>query len=224
MPFPANNTSFSKADFVYQQIQQEILSGELVPGDRLVLDRLARKYGVSAVPVREAIRRLEAQNLVDFTRNVGAVVTAVSQEDLLASFETLAVIEAYVTGISVQRLSDSEISEAEQLNEQMREVVKRNFSSQKFSELNARFHRLLASRCTNPRLAMHLQQEWDHHAIQRFSNHGYNLEWCVRSVAEHDEILKLIREREASHKIEAYCRAHNLRVIKQVNLQNSLES
>lgn len=215
------NSSLSKADYVYQQIHQEILSGELSPGDRLVLDRLARKYGVSAVPVREAIRRLEAENLVDFKRNVGAIVTEVSQADLLASLETLSVIEAYATGISAPQLSSVELAEAEQLNEQMREIVKRDFSSQKFSELNARFHSLLASRCDNPRLVLHLKREWDHHTVQRFSNHGYHLEWCVRSVAEHDEILKLIKTKASSPKIEAYCRAHNLRVIKQVRLQNS---
>lgn len=213
---PAIPTGISKAEYVYQSLRTDILTGEIASETRLVLDRVARQYSVSAVPVREAIRRLEAEGLVHFKRNVGAIVASFSEADMLASFETLAVIEAYVTGLSACALSNTEITKAEELNQQMRQIVKRDFSSQAFSKLNAEFHQLLASKCQNPRLQYHLNLEWNHHAMQRFANQGYTLEWCVHSVAEHDEILKLIRNREAAHKIEAYCRAHNLRVIKQL--------
>lgn len=220
----SKNPGVSKAEFVYQQLRDEILNGVLASEERLVLDRLARKYDVSAVPVREAIRRLEAEGLVNFKRNVGAIVTPVSETDLLDSIETLAVIEAYVTGVSASLLSQAEIRQAEDLNEQMRAVVRRNFTPHAFSVLNAQFHLLLASKCQNPRLLAHLQQEWNQHSIQRLANFGYSLEWCVRSVTEHTEILKLIKARAPSHKIEAYCRAHNMRVVKQLTAEAKAET
>lgn len=209
----------SKAEFVYRSLRSCILTGELPSKTRLILDKIARQYSVSSVPVREAIRRLEAEGLVQFERNVGAVVASFNETDMLNSFETLAVIEAYVTGVSAGELNEEEIAQAEELNQQMRQAVKRDFSPQVFSQLNAQFHQLLASRCANPRLRLHLDLEWNHHAMHRFANQGYTLEWCVRSVTEHEEILKLIRARESSQKIEAYCRAHNLRVVKQLQAQ-----
>ncbi|MCS4484163.1 GntR family transcriptional regulator [Gleimia sp. 6138-11-ORH1] len=216
---PSQNPDVSKAEYVYLQLRDDILTGVLASKERLVLDRLARKYDVSAVPVREAIRRLEAEGLVNFKRNVGAVVTPVSERDLLDSLETLAVIESYVTGVSAALLDDAEIAEAEALNEKMRAVVRHEFSPDAFSVLNAQFHQLLASKCENPRLLKHLQQEWNQHSIQRLANHGYTLDWCVRSVTEHTEILKLVKAKAPSHKIEAYCRAHNMRVVKQLTAQ-----
>src|SRR5215207_5753378 len=65
----------SKADHAYETILRSILDGEYEPGERLVIERLARELGVSVVPVREAIRRLEADGYVTFTRNIGATVT-----------------------------------------------------------------------------------------------------------------------------------------------------
>ena len=66
----------SKSESVYRELRSRIISGRYNAGYRLVLDQLAREMGVSAVPVREAIRRLEAERLVTFTRNVGAEVAA----------------------------------------------------------------------------------------------------------------------------------------------------
>ena len=73
--------SISKSERVYRTLRQGILSGRYSAGYRLVLDRIAREIGVSAVPVREAVRRLEAEGLVEFQRNVGAIVTGVDKKD-----------------------------------------------------------------------------------------------------------------------------------------------
>ena len=62
----------SKADHAYESILQSILDGEYAGGERLVIERLARELGVSVVPVREAIRRLEADGYVTFTRTATA--------------------------------------------------------------------------------------------------------------------------------------------------------
>ena len=64
--------SESKSQSTYSAIRAKIISGAYGPGYRLVLDELSREMGISTVPIREAIRRLEAEGYVDFQRNVGA--------------------------------------------------------------------------------------------------------------------------------------------------------
>src|SRR5262245_45003271 len=70
----AAGTEISRFELAYTTIRQRILNGAYGPGYRLVLDELAREIGMSPVPVREAVRRLEAEGYVDFQRNVGARV------------------------------------------------------------------------------------------------------------------------------------------------------
>ena len=67
--------TLAKSELVYRELRGHILSGRYVAGYRLVLNQIARELGVSSVPVREAIRRLEAEKLITFTRNVGAEVS-----------------------------------------------------------------------------------------------------------------------------------------------------
>jgi DNA-binding MarR family transcriptional regulator len=74
---PGAAGSASKADWAYETLRQWITEGVYQPGDRLVLQQIARDLQISTVPVREAIRRLEAEGFADFQRNVGARVSSV---------------------------------------------------------------------------------------------------------------------------------------------------
>ena len=82
----------SKADHAYAMIRQRILSGEPKPGKRLVIEQLARELDISAVPVREAIRRLEAEGYITYTRNVGATVGSIDLSRYPETVEALAVL------------------------------------------------------------------------------------------------------------------------------------
>src|SRR5690348_12410648 len=73
----ASESDGSKADAAYEWIRAGILEGTYGAGHRLVLERLASEIGVSPVPVREALRRLEAEGYVEFQRNVGATVRTI---------------------------------------------------------------------------------------------------------------------------------------------------
>ena len=71
---PTSRSGPTKQERVYKEVRERILAGTYVPGFRIVIDALAEEFGVSALPVREAIRRLEAEGLVIFRPNVGAQV------------------------------------------------------------------------------------------------------------------------------------------------------
>ena len=76
------------------------MDGTYSPGYRLVLAKIAEDLGVSVVPVREAIRRLEAEGLVKFERNVGATVSGIDPTEYLYTMQTLSIVEGAATALS----------------------------------------------------------------------------------------------------------------------------
>ncbi len=94
----------SKADHAYAMIRERILSGEPKPGKRLVIEQLARELDISAVPVREAIRRLEAEGYITYTRNIGATVGSIDLSRYPETVEALAVLEAAATALAMPHL------------------------------------------------------------------------------------------------------------------------
>ena len=84
----------SKVDLVYKAILDGVKKGDYLPGDRIVISRVAKENGCSEIPVREALRRLESEKIVELVPNKGAVVTQVSKSFL----EQLFVVKAILGG------------------------------------------------------------------------------------------------------------------------------
>ena len=85
--------SLSKSQLAYQWIKERITSHQYTPGYRLVLGTIAGELDMSVVPVREAVRQLEAEGLVTFERNVGARVTLVDESEYVLTMQTLGLVE-----------------------------------------------------------------------------------------------------------------------------------
>ena len=90
----------SKSQRAYRFLRERIDDGRYVPGYRLVLAQIASELDVSVVPVREAIRRLEAEGLVTFERNVGAQVALIKETEYLHTMQTLSLVEGAATALS----------------------------------------------------------------------------------------------------------------------------
>jgi GntR family transcriptional regulator, carbon starvation induced regulator len=86
-----------------EALRADILDGVLVPGRRLRASELTGRYGVSATPLREALQRLAAENLVDLDPRIGATVSAISQDDLLDVYEMLGLVGGMALERSVKR-------------------------------------------------------------------------------------------------------------------------
>ncbi|POC77265.1 GntR family transcriptional regulator, partial [Vibrio vulnificus] len=94
----------SKSELAYSSIRGHILAGDYAPGHRLVLARIASDLGVSVVPVREAIRRLEAEKLLTFKRNIGATVAGIDPTEYLYTMQTLSIVESAATALALPAL------------------------------------------------------------------------------------------------------------------------
>jgi len=206
--------TMSKSERVYQHLREEILTGAYADGYRIVLDKVARELDVSPVPVREAVRRLEAEGLVVFTRNVGAQVVGIDARDYADAMQTLAYLEAAATSLAGPHLSADQLEEAAQLNTEMRLLATApDFDAVQFTTLNEQFHRVLCAPCPNQHLLDLVHREWRRMAMIRRSSFGRLPSRPATSVAEHDELLVLLRDGAPADQVEGAVRAHKLRTM-----------
>lgn len=197
----------SKAQYAYEWIKVQILEQAFTPGYRLVLANIAQSLGMSVVPVREAIRRLEAEGLVTFERNVGARVSMVDGEQYRYSMETLGILEGAATAQSAAHLTAKELAEARELNAKLEESLE-NFDPETFTAVNHQFHQILACRCPNHRLNDLIAVEWERLNHLRTSTFSFVPNRARASVHEHYHILHLIETHAPADAIEKAVREH----------------
>jgi DNA-binding GntR family transcriptional regulator len=110
-------TNVTLADQVLQAIQKAIVNGELAPGSKLNEPDLARQYGISRGPLREAIRRLEARQLVQLRPHTGARVTRLSVDQLLDIYYLREALEGMACRLAAERVSPAEVDGLKRLLE-----------------------------------------------------------------------------------------------------------
>lgn len=209
---PAIPEHVSKADFAYSWLRQRILSQECMPGHRLVLSSIATSLGMSVVPVREALRRLEAEGLVRFQRNIGAQVAMIDPSEYRSTMEVLGLLEGKATAVSAARLRPHDLDRARAINQEM-EAMLDDLDPAHFTALNHDFHRTLACRCDNRRLSELVEAEWGRLGQLRMSTFAFIPGRARESVQEHHRILALIEAEASPEEIERVCRAHRLATV-----------
>jgi len=197
----------SKHEQAYATIRERILDGTYGPGYRLVIDGLARELGISAVPIREAIRRLEAEGWILFQRNVGAQIMPLTAERWQATMEVLATLEGRATASSAPHLSPDEIARARGFNKEM-ETALESLDLLLFGRLNRGFHAVLHGRCPNPYLTGLLRQTFERLDVMRRSVFIYIPLRGWASLSEHSELVDAIEEQPGGELIERLVRQH----------------
>ncbi|WP_022924662.1 GntR family transcriptional regulator [Serinicoccus marinus] len=200
-------SSLSKSQRAYHWIKERIASQDFTPGYRLVLGSLAGELDMSVVPVREAIRQLEAEGLVTFERNVGARVSMVDDSQYRHSMQALSILEGTATALAARRLTDDDLRAARSLNELMIEMLD-HFEPRAFTRLNQEFHSTLYGRCPNPRLLDLVEAEWARLGHLRDSTFSFVPGRAQESVHEHEGILRLIEHGAPLGEIEKAARRH----------------
>lgn len=211
MPTPLSEHT-SKSQLTYDWVRERILTREFNPGYRLVLSSLAAELGVSVVPVREAIRRLEAEGLVEFERNVGARVAMVDEAEYVETMQTLGVLEGAATALALPHITDEDVARAQAVNDQMRGMLT-DFEPSYFTSLNEKFHRAICDRCPNRHISMLVDRGWERMAGLRSSTFSFVPDRAPHSVDEHDHILHLIRQGADPTEIEMTVRRHKWRTV-----------
>src|ERR1700716_3445945 len=120
MPTARGKAPTNKHERAYRLIRERIEAGIYQPGQRLVIDALARDLDMSQVPIREAIRRLQAEGWITYRHNSGPEVANIGLEQWQATMEVLAVLEGYATALAAPAVSAEEVARLRELAQAMR--------------------------------------------------------------------------------------------------------
>lgn len=202
----------SKSEVAYEWIRARIANHEYGPGYRLVLGTIATELDMSVVPVREAIRRLEAEHLVTFEKNVGARVSVVDEEAYIHTMQTLSLVEGYATRLAAPFVTTDDLAQAAEINARMHRLID-DFDPYAYTQLNQRFHAVLFDRCPNPHILDLVDRGWSRLAGLRDTSFALIPSRPRHSVEEHDQILELIRTGADADELEMFTRNHRLRTL-----------
>lgn len=135
----------SIADQIYESLKNNIINGEVKPGERLSEAELATAFSASRTPVREACRRLEQDHLVERVAQAGVRVPIINRESIEDLYSMRAVLEAYAIELACDRITPEQITAMKQIRAQAFELLKsselsRDYILKHLLELNSLFH------------------------------------------------------------------------------------
>jgi DNA-binding GntR family transcriptional regulator len=146
-----------RADALRDQLEQDIVTGVLRPGERLDEQSLAARFGVSRTPIREALMQLATVGLVTLHQRRGAFVASLSLKDIIERFEVMAAFEGACAALAARRITDEERGELLEAHEACtREAAEGG--SDAYYYANERFHSVIYEACHNTFLAEQAQQ------------------------------------------------------------------
>lgn len=195
--------NLSRAEYVYQQLQHGIRSGEFRPGDRLREAELATHLKVSRTPIREAIRRLVSDGLVEVAPSRGVRIIQLDKQQVRELYALRESLEGTAAGLSAQHASAAEITTMQELLDDPAGV---SGNSASVAQTNRMFHQLIHDAAHNRYLAQALVQLDDSLAL--LPGTTYDAPGRIQAAqAEHQAILRAIEARDAE-KAEFLARQH----------------
>ncbi|MGH2494539.1 MAG: GntR family transcriptional regulator [Ktedonobacteraceae bacterium] len=203
------NGNDNKQERAYAILRRRIIDGTYASGFRLNIDALARELGVSKVPIREAIRRLEAEGWVVSNRNVSPQVAQIDLRQWESEMTILALLEGYATALAAGNLGQEEYSRLWEINAAMQQAL-HEFDTITYNRLNRAFHNVIYDRCPNTALVELLQQAWDRLDTIRHSVFLFIPERGWASINEHVQLIRLLEQHAPFDEIEREARAHKL--------------
>lgn len=182
-------------DRAYHELKYRILEGRLPPGTKLLETEVASLLSLSRTPVREALIRLEEEDLVEVRPRHGITVKALSIEDVEQIYQVFSTLEVKAAQLTARRgLREADHARLDGILAQMERATKRDDIEQ-WSQLDDVFHSELVALCGNPRLQGMLRQLWD----QQYRARAAIVRLRPRPVVsdeEHRAILKAIKEQD----------------------------
>jgi DNA-binding GntR family transcriptional regulator len=181
-------------DEVASRVRDMIIEGSLEPGARIYEEQLAKTLGVSRTPMREALKTLASEGLVELAAARGALVKRFSPKDVRDMLDVLAVLESFAARLACKEASDDQIAELRALHERMAAFFKAK-NRLEYYKLNQDFHSGVL------RLSGNAALQSAHLAIQsrlkriRYIGNSEPRKW-KDAMAEHDEMIRRLEKRD----------------------------
>jgi DNA-binding GntR family transcriptional regulator len=183
-------------DKAYRTIREGILRGTYPQGSHITAQDLAHASGLSRTPIREAMRRLHAEGLVQIIPNRGAFVTSWSQAEIESMYELRVLLESFAAENAARNVTAEQIEILRTLAKDMRRAVRRSPAPlDRIAELNDRFHKTILDAAANRRLGDLLGSIVEMPLVLSTFRH-YTPEELQRSADQHTELVAAIERRD----------------------------
>jgi len=179
---------------VAQRLRQMLVENQIPPGAKLNERELAQVLSVSRTPLREAIKMLAAEGLVELLPNRGAVAVELDEAAVLHTFEVMGGLEAMSGELAAQRITDAELAEIKAMHfEMLAAWTRRDLSA--YYRLNALIHRAINAAAKNPVLTATYNQVNARLQALRFRSNQDEEKW-KRAMGEHDRMVEALAARD----------------------------
>lgn len=187
------NKGYSLADKVFLQLEQDILTEKYKSGEILTELKLSEELGVSRTPIREAVRRLEQEELIAYLPK-GIKVLGVSSDDLKDIYDIRIAIEGMAAEKAALYMTDTQLSEIEKIVE-LQEFYTKKSNADEIKNMDTQFHEYIYSNCNSPVLLTTLSLL--HKKIQKYRRISVeNKKRAKEAVKEHREILNALKKHD----------------------------
>ena len=205
---PKGTQHRTKGEFVYRTLRDAIVKCELQPGERLVIDDLARRLQVSSIPVREALQLLQSEGLVLMVPHVGATVAPISHESVTEVFTVMEGLESVAARAAAERARPEDLDALGEIVTLMDRALATDAHEQ-WAELNTRFHATISRLTGMPMLQDMMERvldRWDR--VRRFFFAGVLVHRAQQAQKEHHALLEAMRAKDWA-RLEETIREHN---------------
>ncbi|HYJ70033.1 MAG TPA: GntR family transcriptional regulator [Nocardioidaceae bacterium] len=179
-------------ELVRDTLRRAILTGQIPGGQRLVQADLAKQLEVSTTPVREALRDLSAEGLIDLDAHRGAIVRSLSKEEVEEIYWLRQLLEPELMGRAVANITDEQIAQAEAIQKK----ADKEKDPAAWVELNKAFHRVFNVASNSPRLASIVENLQDSGTAYVLASLVAGSRNTTEANAQHREILAAVRSRD----------------------------
>lgn len=190
---------------VAPRLRQMLVEGAIAPGAKLNERELCETLHVSRTPLREAIKMLAAEGLVELLPNRGAIAVALDQENVRHTFEVMAGLESLSGELAAQRITEAELVEIRALHfEMLAAYTRRDLSA--YYRLNAQIHAAINAAAKNPVLSTTYERMNARLHALRFRSNQDGEKWA-KAMQEHEQMIDALARRDAAA-LRAVLRAH----------------
>ena len=182
------------AQSVAAQIREQILKREISGGEPLRQEAIAKTFGTSIIPVREALRQLEAEGLVELKSHRGAIATELTLDKALEWIHLRRLIETDLIGLAIDNITDEDLTKAEEILGKFDDAMDQRRDIEHWSDYNWKFHSALYNPANRPetmKILSALHKKCDRYIRVQLLGGDH----IARAESEHHELIDLCRKR-----------------------------
>src|SRR4030042_4081427 len=181
---------------VYDYLRERLRNGDILPGTAINLDETSRKLGVSRTPLRDALLQLESEGFVTIYPRRGIIVNALSLQDIRDYYQVIGALESAAVLQACDKIGDEDVQIMEEIIKGMKKAIEAN-DFDLYYENNLALHDVYLTLCGNESL-MRIVRTLKRRLYDFPRQKGFVKEWEIASIAEHTELLRLLKQKRVA--------------------------